>query len=239
MLAVWVILSFLVLIAWAFACRRLLDNPREDFSAGVVWHTMRLYARLVHRVRIEGTVNLPLQRFPGPLILVSNHTAGIDPLLVQSVCRFEIRWVMAQDMRHPLLEWFWQLANVIFVDRAAGDAMGAREAIRHVRSGGVLGIFPEGGLERPPRTIMPFLAGVGLIIKRTEAPVLPVVVRDTPVADQAWTSLLRLSRSVVTFHTPIRYSKSDAPEKIAMDLRSRYAQWTGWPLSESGVGPTI
>ena len=78
--------------------------------------------------------------------------------------------------------------------------MGAREAIKHVRGGGVLGIFPEGGLERPARTILPFQAGVGLIIRRTEAPVLPVVVSGTPIADQAWTSLVRFSSSVVTFH---------------------------------------
>lgn len=232
MLAVWVILVFFGLLAWAFFCHRLLQNPRGDFAAGIIWHSMRLYSRLVHRLRVEGLEHIPRDRYPGPLILVCNHTAGIDPILVQSVCPFEVRFVMAKDMRHPLLEWFWQIADVIFVDRESGDAMGAREAIKHVRGGGVLGIFPEGGLERPARTILPFQAGVGLIIRRTEAPVLPVVVSDTPIADQAWTSLVRFSRSVVTFHEPINYTKADGAEHIADDLRARYAEWTGWPMSE-------
>lgn len=232
MVAGWVILVLVGAVVWAFACRRLLDNPREDFSAGMVWHGMRIYTRLLHHRRVEGTEHLPQERYPGPLILVSNHTAGIDPLLIQSACRFEVRFVMAKDMRHPLLEWFWQLAGVIFVDRESRDAMGAREAIRHVKAGGVLGIFPEGGLERPARTILPFQAGVGLIIKRTEAPVLPVVVRDTPVADRAWTSLVRPSRSVVTFHAPIKFTKADSAEDIADSLRDRYAAWTGWPKND-------
>jgi 1-acyl-sn-glycerol-3-phosphate acyltransferase len=220
------------LVAWAWACQRLLQNPRGDFTAGMIWHGMRWYSKTVHRLRIEGITNRPQDRHPGPLIIVCNHTAGIDPILVQSACPFEIRFVMAKDMRHPLLEWFWQIANVIFVDRETRDAMGAREAIRHVRSGGVLGIFPEGGLERPPRTILPFQAGVGLIIKRTEAPVLPVVVRDTPVADQAWGSMIVRSRSVVSFQPLIQYSKSDSADGIADDLRARYQHWTGWPLSD-------
>jgi 1-acyl-sn-glycerol-3-phosphate acyltransferase len=79
---------------------------------------------------------------------------------------------------------------------------------------------------------MPFQAGVGLIIKRTDAPVLPVVLRGTPIADRAWTSLIRPSRSVISFHAPITYSKSDAADLIADDLRARYAAWTGWPTSD-------
>jgi 1-acyl-sn-glycerol-3-phosphate acyltransferase len=231
MLAVWVILVFFGLLAWAFFCHRLLQNPRGDFAAGMIWHSMRLYSRAVHRLRVEGLEHIPRDRYPGPLILVCNHTAGIDPILVQSVCPFEVRFVMAKDMRHPLLEWFWQIADVIFVDRESGDAMGARR-----RSSTYAG-RRAGNLSRrragTPGAHDSALSGrCGAHHQRTEAPVLPVVVSGTPIADQAWTSLVRFSRSVVTFHAPINYTKADGAEHIADDLRARYAEWTGWPMSE-------
>jgi 1-acyl-sn-glycerol-3-phosphate acyltransferase len=229
----WVIVVAAVVLLFALFCREMLRGPRPDVETGLLWLTIRVYAALFHRLRVVGRGYLPERRPGGPLIVVCNHTAGIDPLLVQALCRFEIRWVMAQDMRAPALEWFWTLARIIFVDRQARDLSGMREAVRHVKAGGVVGIFPEGGLERPARTILPFQAGVGLLIRRTGAPVLPAVVTGTPIADQAFQSLTIRSNARVTFHEPLDYSGRDwTAEAIADDLRARFAAWTGWPLSD-------
>lgn len=224
----------------AFACfsRWLLRNPRGDVEGGAVWHAIRLYARIVHRLEVRGIGHLPKEREPGPLILVVNHTAGVDPVLVQAVCPFEVRWVMASDMRHPLGEPMWRWTRTIFVDRTGKDVVGTREAVRHVNDGGVLGIFPEGAIERPPRTLRPFLAGVGLIIRRTGAPVLPVVIEGTPQGPHAWSSLWQRSHSRVTFHPVINYSGSELKaDDAARDLRERYAKWTGWPMAPDD--PTV
>ena len=66
----------------------------------------------------------------------------------------------------------------------------------------MLGVFPEGAIEHPARHIMPFHPGVGLIISRTGAPVLPVVIEGTPQGRRGaatWTSLWKSSHSHVTF----------------------------------------
>src|SRR5690606_15597843 len=110
----------------------------------------------------------------GPLIVVANHTAGVDPILTSAACPFQIRWIMAQDMRLPWLNWFWRWQRVIFVSRTGRDRGSVREALAHLKDGGVIGIFPEGGLERPPRQILPFRRGVGLLIAKAGVPVLPV-----------------------------------------------------------------
>jgi 1-acyl-sn-glycerol-3-phosphate acyltransferase len=240
----WFILALLLcaaLVVFAFFSRWLLRNPRGDFEAGLMWHGARLYSRIVHRLEVRGHRNLPDARHPGPLILVITHTAGVDPVLVQAACPFEIRWVMAADMRHPLGEAVWRWTRVIFVSRSGHDLGGARLAVRHVREGGVLGIFPEGAIERPPRTLLPFQPGVGFIIRRTGAPVLPVVIEGTPPGEHAWDSLWRMSRSRVTFLPPLAYSETSlSPEEIAADLRQRFAEWTGWPMGDDrAVGPDI
>lgn len=204
--------------------------------AGLLLTTMRLYSRIVQRVRVEGSENIPRGIDVGPLIIVSNHTAGADVPLIQALARFEIRWVMARSMQVASLQWFWEWAKVIGVDLGARDTGAVREAMRHVQSGGVLGIFPEGGLERPPRQIMPFQPGVGLIIKKTGAKVLPILIDGTPQVEPAWASLWRFGRARVRVFAPIDYSQSNlSASEIVADLERRYLDWSGWPRNPIGA----
>jgi 1-acyl-sn-glycerol-3-phosphate acyltransferase len=208
-------------LLFALACRRLLRNPRATLDAGLFLLLASLYVRLVHRRRVLGREHVPAR---GPLLVVSNHTAGIDPILIQSCVHFEVRWMMALDMQVPLLEPFWRWTGVIGVKRdasgAPSDATGVREALAHLKHAGVLGIFPEGGIERPPGRLRPFLTGVGLIAGRAGVPVLPVIIRGTPHTKTAWGSFLRPSRSVVEFLPVVRFPARSDPARVTRDLES-------------------
>lgn len=232
------ILAAAVLGLLAWGCAALLQNDRRDPMAGLLVGLMRLYARVVQRVRVEGREHIPDQIHAGPLIVVSNHTAGADIPILQSLCRFEIRWIMARSMQIESLQWFWEWANVIGVDLGARDTSAIREAMRHVVSGGVLGIFPEGGLERPARQIMPFQPGVGLLVKKTGARVLPILIEGTPQVEPAWASLWRFGRARVRAFPMIDYSKAGlSATEIVQDLQRRYEEWSGWPLNPRGPRP--
>ena len=211
--------------------RWLTSGPRHEVDATLFWHVARGYCGIVHGLRFEGRERLPRTESGGPAIVVSNHTAGIDPILIQAGTPVVIRWLMAGDMRHPAGEWLWTWARIIFVSEK--DASGVREAMRYLKRGGLLGVFPEGGIERPPRTIRPFMSGVGLIIHRTRAPVIPVIIDGTPYAETAWGSLARRGHARVRVMAPISYAESGlSPDEIAEDLRRRYIEWTGWPAGE-------
>jgi len=233
---IWALFGIGALVALGAFGRWMLANPMESVDGGLVWRATRVYVHCFHHLTVEGKEHLPKGRRPGPLVVVMNHTAGVDPVLVQAICRFYVRYVMAQDMRLPNYEWLWQWAGTIFVDRKGGSAQGTREAVRHLESGGVIGIFPEGGLERPPRHIMAFEPGVGMIVRRTGARVLPIVIDGTPIVDPAWASLWKPSRSRLRIMAPIYYGGSglDANE-IAEGRRKRFVQWTGWPTIETSA----
>lgn len=237
-MATWVVLGISIFVLWALAARSLMRAPlRNDPNAGLFWLVGVTYARVMHRLTVKGRAAIPPLgphgRPPGPLIVIANHTAGVDPVLIQAAAPFHIRWMMAEDMRLPQLEWMWTWLRVIFVSRTNRDSMGAREAIRHLNAGGVIGIFPEGGLERPGFELLPFQAGVGLLIKRTGARVLPAIVDGTPQVDPAWASLWTPSKSCVHFKPTLDYSHSTlSPAEIAADLRRRFHEWTGWPLND-------
>lgn len=230
-LALWALFALIVLVGLGLFARAVCDNPRNDPSTGMLAAILRLYTRLMHRVRYEGLGLIPPAG--SPTLFVCNHTAGIDPLLVHLVAGHDIRWMMARDMRTSRLETFWNWMRIIDVDRIAGDPAAARQALRELAQGGTVGIFPEGGLERPARQLIPFEPGVGLIIKKSRATVVPVVIDGTPQVDPAFASLWHPSRSRVTFHEPIDYGGSGLGAKdIAQDLFERFRNWTGWPVNE-------
>ncbi|MEO1130007.1 MAG: lysophospholipid acyltransferase family protein [Planctomycetota bacterium] len=208
-----------------------------DLGAALTVRIFQVYARTLHTLRTCGNEFVPPRTpdpTPGqpPLIVVCNHTAGVDPVLVQAALPFEIRWIMAEDMRARQLEWFWRFGRVIFVDRDKREARSLRDALRHLTEGGVLGVFPEGNLERPPRHLLPFQSGIGFLVRRSGATVLPAIVDGTPQCDPAWASLARPSRSTVRFLPPVSYPDKTSPDDIVADLRQRFANATGWPMTD-------
>lgn len=219
-------------ISWAVVCAFLSMGPRDDAASGLVWRALRLYAFVWHRTTVISPEGLDRDRQTGPLIVVANHTAGVDPLLIQAACRFEIRWLMAEDMRSPFLESFWQWARIIFITRGAGDSSRIRETLRHLAGGGVIGIFPEGGLERPPGQVMRFQHGVGMLVKKSRAPVLPIAITGTPQVDPAWSSLWHRGRAVVRFLPVKDYADQGlSVSEIAEDLQRSIAEAVGWPMN--------
>ncbi len=226
-------------IAWA-ALARGLTRTRirgDDTLAALALGFIRLYGRVVHNLRVSGLEHVPRARRgedgrpeAGPLLVVANHTAGVDPLLIQSALDFEVKWVMAEDMRVAYFEAMWQWIGLIFLDRRTSESMPLRRALRHLRSGGVLGIFPEGAIERPPRRLLPFREGVGMLVARGGAPVLPVVVDGTPQVQTAWGSLIKPSRSQVRF-LPLmpaeKFKGLDAAAATAA-LEEVFTSATGW-----------
>ncbi len=226
------VLAGLALVVWLLVIPWIKRGPRGEIFIGVLWRILRVHVAIVHRIRYHGLKDFRLQPESGPLVVVSNHTGAVDPLLIQAGCRFSIRWMMASEMISPALGWLWKLERPIPVDRAGKDSKSAREAIRHVQSGGALGIFPEGRIVRPPRQIRPFHPGVGLIVSRTKAPVLLIWVSGTPDTDVMSKSVLTPSRAKVEYIELINFKEEDDAHEITRKLRQRLAKVTGWPLND-------
>lgn len=238
-LLVWIVVVLALMLLWALFVRWVLANPRGDFLTGLIYRGMQLHSLLVHRLRVTGREHIPCGSGPagpdvaaGPLLIIANHTAGVDPSLIQASLRFEVRWMMAKDMMLKKADFFWEYARIIAVDRGGRDLGAAREAIRHLKQKGVIGIFPEGGIERPPRTLIPFLPGVGLIVAKSGAPVLPVLIEDTPPCKTAWGSLYTPGRAKITFLPMMQFDPKTSPDEITRQLQRVYEERTGWPMGE-------
>tara|TARA_R110002072_G_scaffold150953_4_gene299868 strand:- start:90665 stop:91447 length:783 start_codon:yes stop_codon:yes gene_type:complete len=194
------------------------------------------YARGMHDLTVEAEDGA-FDDLGGPMIVVCNHTAGVDPILVSLSVPTKISWLMADDMRLRGMGWFWNWAGVIFIARNRHGRTGLRRARAHLDDGGVIGIFPEGKIERPAGQLLRFAPGVGVLVKRSGARVLPVLIEGTPTqAPSAWDSLWTRSNTRVKVMKPIDYSDSGMGNaEIAEDLHARYSVW----MKELEQGSTI
>lgn len=230
---VWLLIFVVFWIAFALACGWLARTPRPGAPLiGLVYRLTQIHVHWVHRLTVRGAEHVPPGQV-GSLIVVCNHTSGIDASLVQSACEFEIRWMMAKDMMLEKHAWVWEMLRIIPVDRASvRDTGSAREAIRHVQSGGVVGVFPEGGIESPPGRLLPFKAGVGLLVVKTGAAVLPVWIDGTPTGERAWDSLWRTSRSRVMFGPIMRFQRGARADQVTREVQQWFEKVSQWPVAE-------
>ena len=201
-----------------------------DSPAALLWFLNRVYVRVIHRLKAEGQEIVPNSVFPGRLIVVCKHQSPVDPLLVQSHCRFKVRWLMAREYMKPSLGYVWKHSEVIPVARDGNDSTALRIALKHLRKDGVIGIFPEGGIHQPREGIHPFTEGVGAMISHTKSKVLLVTVADTPMNDVMDDAIWERSRSKIRFIDLIEFPESATQTEITTTLRARMAEATGWSL---------
>ena len=136
----------------------------------IVWFFFSIF----HPVRCVGREQLP----EGGALLCGNHTCMSDPLCVvfaighQPQCR-----VMAKEelMGIPVLGWLLKKAGIIGVKRGRADVGAIKEAMRALKNGEKLLLFPEGtrveeGGEGTAHT------GAALLATRTGVPIVPVYI---------------------------------------------------------------
>ena len=212
------------LMPW-LASRIMGDSP-----SAMLWLLNKVYVRFIHHVQGLGCELIPNTIHPGKLIVVCKHQSPVDPLLVQSFCRFKIRWLMAEEFMFSSLDFVWKYSEVIPIARDGQDAAGLRVALRYLKQNGVIGIFPEAGIKQPREAIHPFAEGVGAMIAHTKAKVLLVTVDGTPMNDEMGDAIFERSHSIVRFVDLIEYPETATKSEITSDLRTRLAQATGWSL---------
>lgn len=147
--------------------------------ASLAWSANRLLALAWHRTRVVGRCPVPKS---GPALLVANHTCGSDPIFLQAFTGRFVAWMMAEEFFGiPIASRIFRELGVIPVTRSGRDTAATRTALRMMADEGrVVGIFPEGRIERRRGEVLPFMPGVGLLARKARVPVIPACVVGPP-----------------------------------------------------------
>lgn len=157
--------------------------------------------RIVFRLRVIGRENVPPT---GACVIAANHVSFLDPPLVGVAIRNRTVRFMARDslFRFRPFSWFLRKVMVIPLARERGDVGALRQGIAVLKAGGVLGLFPE-GTRSPTGELQPAKGGVGFLIAKAGAPVVPVYVDGSYRALPRRRKWIRPTRITVRIGPPI------------------------------------
>ena len=180
--------------------------------------------RLVYRPWVRGLENVPAE---GPAILASNHLAVIDSFFLPLVLPREIVFIGKSEyfqgvgLKGRMTAGFMRGVGTIPVDRGGGKASEAalRTGLRRLRDGGLFGIYPE-GTRSPDGRLYRGKTGVARLAIESGAPVIPVAMVGTNIAQPIGTRIPKVMRIGIVIGEPLDFSRYKGMESDRFILRS-------------------
>lgn len=183
---------------------------------------------------------------PGPYLLVSNHISHFDPPLIAMVTVRKVDWMaMAELFRHRWAAALLRVAHAIRTDRSRVDREAVRMALRRLREGRVVGIFPEGGIRTGASSLLegaPIRPGAVTLAQIADVPVVPCLVLGTDRLYNPWRWLpFRRTPFWVAFGPPLEQrhdlSRLAARERLENDLEEGFQALYREMRETFGLGP--
>jgi 1-acyl-sn-glycerol-3-phosphate acyltransferase len=212
-MSVWdplVLTAILLIIPWisdfgARPARRARANPEIRGVLRLLAALNRLYCSVWHQLALGSYAPLPEN---GPAILIANHTCGIDHLLLQSRSRRVLGFMVAREYYEWIwIHWICKYIGCIPVNRDGRDFAATRSALRALKGGRVLPIFPEGHIVPASGTKLDDMKpGTAYLAIHAQVPVIPAYIHGTPWTNEIIESIVTPSRARVIFGEPIDLS---------------------------------
>lgn len=178
------------------------------------------------KLTVRGTENVPRS---GGAVMAINHTGYLDFALAGFAALPQRRLVrfMAKDevFRHPVSGPLMRGMHHIPVDRAAG-ASSFREALKALRDGEIVGVFPEATISRSFE-LKEFKSGTIRMAATAGVPILPTVIWGS---QRIWTKdhPKRLGRHnfpvAISVGEPLLVGKRDDAEAATTELVRRMSE---------------
>jgi 1-acyl-sn-glycerol-3-phosphate acyltransferase len=196
---VCLIVAIVVLVRWR--------HSGLDAFAFFTHQTLQVYGRVWKGcVCVGGRLPLPPS---GPAIIIANHTCSADAAFLQTFAYRPLAHVMAREYYDdlPWLRWLFEYLGCVVVKRDGMDVGGIPWALRRLKEGRVLCIWPEGGLsgvnrERGRRA----RSGVALLALHSDVPIYPVHISGGPRRHEVLPAWVLPSRAKIRHGPPIDLS---------------------------------
>ena len=155
----------------------------------------------------------------GAVILASNHASFLDPPLVGAGIKRGINYLARESLfRFPGIGALLHSWSAVPVDRDGGGAAGLKAILDRLLAGGGIILFPEGTRTRDGH-LQPARSGIGLVVVKSNAPVVPVRVFGTYEAYGRHRKFPHPTRIAVKYGRPMNFEKLRAEAKACSRVR--------------------
>ncbi len=200
----------------------------------LLFPVFQLLVRLYFRRTVYGLENLPDS---GNFVLTPNHSSMLDAPTVGSALTTEqmrrTHWAGATDimLANPFMRLVSRMNGILPIERS-GKGTGIQNlalGMAAIKRGQNLVWFPEGRISRSDE-MLPFLEGIGVMLEKAPALVVPVYIRGTRAAMPVDSMIFKPKPVSVTFGPPVESHQlaeegagETTPARIANALQQRVA----------------
>ena len=126
--------------------------------------------RIWFHIEFHGQENQPQDR---GYILCCNHRSALDPVLIAQKIKKPIRYMAKMELfQNPFIGFIIRHLGAFPVARGKGDTSAIDTAVETVKSGRVLGLFPEGTRSHDDQ-LLRFKSGAAVIASQSGGDLLP------------------------------------------------------------------
>lgn len=172
-----------------------------------------VYCKIVYRVKIIGKENIPKE---GALMFCGNHRTYLDPPLIVVTAGRDMRFMAKEELRkNPLFAFLGVLFDGIYVKRDEKDISALKAAIKTLKDGKCIGIFPEGtrnGLEKNNGKLK---NGAAYMALKTGAKVVPIGIVGPAKP---------FSKNAIVYGKPLDFSEYTSNKKIEKDIEDKVSE---------------
>jgi 1-acyl-sn-glycerol-3-phosphate acyltransferase len=115
----------------------------------------------------------------GGVLILSNHLADVDPIIVQVTCPRSIHFMAKSELFEvPVLRSFLRFFNAFPVKRGEPDRGSIKRAVQLLRQGEAVCVFPEGQLSEDG-TLQELKPGIALLARMADCQVICCGLKNT------------------------------------------------------------
>jgi 1-acyl-sn-glycerol-3-phosphate acyltransferase len=170
-------------------------------------------------VEIVGGENFPSE----PAVYASNHASALDIPLIYANLPMQFRIMAKIELfRYPFLGWHLRRSGQIPIDENEMNLAGVKKAIKTLKSGMSLMVFPEGGRTNNGE-IKNFLSGAFYMAIKAKVPVVPMAIIGAFEALPMNTFVIHRRKLQLVVGKPIPTSSYSAREMEALTEKVKAA----------------
>lgn len=175
----------------------------------IIRYIAYIFFKLLFRLEVKNIESIPKD---GGVIIAVNHASYLDPPLMAAVLPRKPTFIAKESLfRIPLIGLVIR-AYSIGVRRDVPGPSTLKKAVKVLKNGNLLVIFPEGGRSRDGR-LMEIKRGVGLLASLTGAEVVPAYIKGAHRVLPVGARIPRPYKIKIIFGKPI-IRKKDEPEEV-------------------------
>ena len=164
---------------------------------------------------VKGWEHVPKK---GAYILASNHISNLDPPILGISTPRRLHFMAKIELfKHPLVGWWLKKLWAFPVKRGEADFGALKEALKCLKKGQPVLVFPE-GTRRMDNTPMKPQPGSGFLAMKSAVPVVPVYIHGSDRAMPPGSKGFKRSHITVTYGKPFLLKESPSYESASQKI---------------------